>query len=317
MKKILLLFLLMVSSVSLVFSQTPCVSDYKINNGGGQCPDVNETAATGTVTLSFDGPIDPLTIPSVVSVYDITDPLNSQLMTDISFGSGELLNNGDVQYCYYVGPNKNNNLQGHNSQYRFLISYNGTPCGEQGALPVSFRAFSASRNNSTVALKWTTATESNNLGFEILRLIGNGKWESLAFIRTQAVSGNSSSDLTYTYGDLNPTKGISQYRIRQIDIDSRSKLSEIRAVRAEGQKGKTIIYPNPSSDGKLTVVFEDKEVSRDVSLMDLNGRVMKQWKNVMNNTLQIENLLTGSYTVRILNTETGEQIVEKIIVKNR
>ena len=109
-------------------------------------------------------------------------------------------------------------------------------CGEEGALPVSFRAFTASRSNSVVALKWTTAMESNNLGFEIQRLVGTGTWQAISFIATQAGGGNSSSDLTYTYTDQNSTKGISQYRIRQIDIDGRSKLSEIRVVRGVWSK---------------------------------------------------------------------------------
>ena len=317
MKKNLLLFLLMISSVSLVFSQNPCPIDYKINNGGGQCPDVNGTSATGTVTLSFDGPIDPLNIPTIGTVYDVTDPLNPQLVTDVTFGSGTLLNNGDVLYCYYIGPNNNNNLLGANAQFRFIVSYNGTPCGEQGALPVSFRAFTAARSNSIVALKWTTATESNSLGFEIQRLIGNGSWQALSFIATQAAGGNSSSDLTYTYADPNPTKGISQYRIKQIDIDSRSKLSEIRAVRGDGQKGKTIVYPNPSSDGKVSIIFEDVNGIRDVSVNDLSGRVIKQMKGITNNNIVIENLTAGIYTVRIVNNETGEQEVQKFVVNKR
>jgi hypothetical protein len=317
MKKLLLLLLLTASSLCVVFSQNPCPVDYKINNGGGQCPDLNGTSATGTITLSFDGPIDPLNIPSIGSVYDVTDPANPQLVTGITFGPGILHVNGDVEYCYYVGPNNNNNLLGANSQFRFVVSYNGLPCGEQGALPVTFRDFTASRNNSVVALNWITSTENNNLGFEIQRLIGNGNWEVLSFTATQAIRGNSSSDINYTYADQNPTKGISQYRIKQIDIDRRSKLSEIRAVRGDGQNGKTIVYPNPSIDGKVNVLFEDKDASRDISLMDMNGRVIKQWKAVFGNTLKIDNLVTGFYTIRIINPQTGEQVVEKIIVKSR
>jgi len=132
------------------------------------------------------------------------------------------------------------------------------------------------------------------------------------------MNGNSSSLLSYEFTDINNNaKGITQYRLRQLDKDGKQAYSQIRAVRGEGQKGKTIVYPNPSSDGKVNVVFENKEASRDVSLMDMNGRIIKQWKNVMNNTLQIENLVTGFYTLRIINTETGEQVVEKIVVKNR
>ena len=318
MKKILLLFLLIVSSVTLVFSQNPCIRDYQIGSGAGNCPDMNGTSATGTITLSFNGVIDPLVIPTIVFVTDITDPLNPVLVEDITFGPGELLNNGNVKYCYYVGPANNNDLEDRNSVFRFIVSYNGAPCsGEEGALPVSFRAFTASRSNSVVALKWTTAMESNNLGFEIQRLIGNGTWETLSFIATQASGGNSSSDLTYAYTDQNSTKGISQYRIRQVDIDGRSKLSDIRVVRGYGQKGKTIVYPNPSSDGKVSILFDDVNGIRDISLMDLSGRVVKQMKGVTNNSIQIDNLTPGFYTVRIVNTETSEQVVEKFIVNKR
>jgi len=318
MKKILLLFLLIVSSVTFVFSQNPCVQDYQIGNGGGSCPDMNGTSATGTITLSFNGLIDPLVIPTIAFVTDITDPLNPQLVEDLTFGPGTLMNNGDVKYCYYVGPANNNNLGGRNSEFRFVVSYNGAPCsGEEGTLPVSFRAFTAARSNSVVALKWTTSSESNNRGFEIQRLIGSGTWQTLSFVASQATDGNSSSDLTYAYADQNPTKVISQYRIKQIDIDGRSKISEIRIVRGDGQRGKTIVYPNPSSDGKVNILFEDKTGIRDVSVMDISGRIVKQMKGITNNNIVIENLNAGMYTVRIVNNETGDQAVEKFVVNKR
>jgi Secretion system C-terminal sorting domain len=317
MKKNLLLFLLMVSSV-IGFSQTPCVLDYQINNGGGSCPDLNGNSATGTITLTFDGPVDPLNVAKIVTVFDITDPLNQFEVTDITYGPGLLLGNGDAKYCYYVGPANNNNLAGHNSKFRFLIVYaGGALCAEQGTLPVAFGAFSANRSNSVVALKWTTATESNNLGFEIQRLIGSGSWQTLSFIASQATGGNSASDLTYTYTDLNQTKGISQYRIKQIDIDRRSKFSEIRAVRGEGQKSKSIIYPNPSNDGKVTIVFEDVNGIRDISVSDMSGRVIKQMKGIITNNIVVSNLMAGIYTARIINNETGEQEVQKFVVNKR
>ncbi|HEX6172306.1 MAG TPA: T9SS type A sorting domain-containing protein, partial [Chitinophagaceae bacterium] len=134
---------------------------------------------------------------------------------------------------------------------------------------------------------------------------------------TKAMNGNSSSLLNYEYSDINNAKGISQYRLRQIDINGKQAYSPVRAVRAGGQKGKTIIYPNPSNDGKVNVVFADVNTIRDVSLMDMNGRVMKQWKGVANNNILIDNLTAGFYTIRIIETETGEQTVEKIVVKKR
>ena len=190
------------------------------------------------------------------------------------------------------------------------------PCATL-TLPVSLRSFTAARSNSTVLLKWETVTEENSRGFYIERNPGNNVWQTLGFVSTKAMNGNSSSLLNYEYSDMNNAKGITQYRLRQIDINGKNAYSPIRAVRAGGQKGKTIIYPNPSNDGKVNVVFADVNTIRDVSLMDMNGRVMKQWKGVANNNIQIDNLTAGFYTIRIIDSETGEQTVEKIVVKKR
>ena len=102
-----------------------------------------------------------------------------------------------------------------------------------------------------------------------------------------------------------------------MDIDANSKFSEIRAVRGEGQAGKIIVYPNPSFDGKARVVFDDINGSRDVSLTDISGRVIKQWTGVTNNNLEIDNLTPGYYSLRVIIRETGEQSIEKIIVNKR
>jgi hypothetical protein len=182
---------------------------------------------------------------------------------------------------------------------------------------VSLRSFTAARNNSTVLLKWETVIEENSRGFYIERNPGNNVWQTLGFVSTKAINGNSSSLLNYEYSDINNAKGITQYRLRQIDINGKYAYSPIRAVRAGSQKGKTIVYPNPSNDGKVNVVFADVNIIRDVSLMDMNGRVVKQWKGVANNNIQIDNLTAGFYTIRIIDTETGEQTVEKIVVKKR
>ena len=323
MKKILLSFLL-IASVNIVFAQVslPCVTSYKINNGGGSCPDIIVSgvtlSATGTITLSFDGTVTADNIPSITNVTDITDPANSFPVTGITYGPGTLLATGDVQYCYYVGPNNNNNLSGQNAQYNFFISYNaGAHCGLQSPLPVKFKSFTAARNHSAVALTWVTASEQNNSGFAIERLIGAGGWQQIVFIPSRAAGGNSDAELSYQYSDLNITNAISQYRLKQIDFDNKSAHSDIRAVRGDGQVGKTIVYPNPSNNGRVSVVFEDVTSTRDVSLTDMSGRMIKQIKGVTNNNIQFDNLMPGIYSLSVVNRESGVRVVEKIIVNNR
>lgn len=186
--------------------------------------------------------------------------------------------------------------------------------GSCSSLPVTFKSFTAVRNHSAVVLKWETATEVNSNGFAIERNI-NSTWQQVAFVPSQASSGNSNSALSYQYSDQNNTKGISQYRIRQTDFDAKYSYSEIRSVRGEGQPGKTIVYPNPSSNGTVNIVFEETKGTRDISLTDVSGRVIKQWNGISNNNIQITNLVPGMYTVRSILRETGEQAVNKIIVE--
>ena len=185
-------------------------------------------------------------------------------------------------------------------------------------LPVTFKSFTAIRTNrANVNIKWETATEQNSAGFAIERR-NKDEWEQVAYLPSQAQGGNSTSVLTYLFSDLNASKGITQYRIRQADLDGVNKLSDIRSVRGEGQSTTTIVYPNPSSDGRVNVVFEGGEITkRDISVQDMNGRIIKQWKNYSNNNIQIENLSPGFYTIRVMNAGTGELSIEKLVVNKR
>jgi hypothetical protein len=186
------------------------------------------------------------------------------------------------------------------------------------SLPVNLTYFNAKRTNaSNVSLSWQTAQELNSSGFEIQRQIGNGGWQVIAFIPSQAINGNSNSLLTYSYTDKNSANGVTQYRLRTVDLDGSSKFSEIRSVRGEGQAGQIILYPNPSSDGKVKVVFEDMSGTRDVSLTDMSGRVIRQWASVTTNNIEINNIPAGYYSLRVINRETGEQFVEKMVVNKR
>ncbi|HEX6170672.1 MAG TPA: T9SS type A sorting domain-containing protein [Chitinophagaceae bacterium] len=188
---------------------------------------------------------------------------------------------------------------------------------ELQVLPVKFTFFNAARSGQNVNLTWQTTTEQNNAGFEIQRFTGAGGWQDVGFVSTKAVNGNSTSSLNYQFTDINTTKGVTQYRLKQVDKDNRSSYSVIRSVRGDGQKANTIIYPNPSGDGKVNIVFDDANSPRDISLMDVSGKTLKQWKGVTNNNIRIDNLNSGFYTVRIVNVETGEQSIEKFIVNKR
>src|SRR5258706_1334363 len=186
------------------------------------------------------------------------------------------------------------------------------------ALPVTFSSFTAVRTNrSNALLKWETATEINNSGFAVLKSTDHTTWQFVAFVPTQAQDGNSTRMLAYTFNDFNSEKGVTLYRIKQVDLDGNAKFSEIRTVRGNGQKLMTIVYPNPSTDGKVNIVFENAEGFYDANLFDITGRMLRQWKGLTGNTFQINNLENGMYSIRIIDKASGKQIVEKIVVSKK
>lgn len=180
-------------------------------------------------------------------------------------------------------------------------------------LPVTFTSFTAKRNESVVNLQWQTASETNNNGFAVERE-ENNVWKQIAYVFSQADGGNSSSTLTYKYDDKNVESGVTRYRLKQIDINGDFKYSEVVSVTGVSQKAKLTVYPNPTTSGRVQVVFESgSNDPHHVSLMDMSGRMIRQWKSVRNN-MQIDNLQPGVYHLLVVNAQTGAQSVEKILV---
>lgn len=185
------------------------------------------------------------------------------------------------------------------------------PCSP---LPVAMRTFTALRSKEKVQLKWETAAEQNNRGFYVQRNV-KGVWENRAFVFSAADDGNSSDLLAYAFNDVNTEKGVSQYRIQQVDLDGRATYSVIRAVRGEGQATKAVVYPNPSGDGRVNVVF-DTQGAKSVTVSDLSGRVVRRYPSAVN-SLQIEGLESGLYSIQITDLSSRASAVEKVIIKKR
>ncbi len=183
-------------------------------------------------------------------------------------------------------------------------------------LPVKFKSFSAFRNKEKVAIKWITTTEINNRGFNVQRNT-SGVWENVAFVFSAGLDGNSADDLSYSFNDLNTAKGVSQYRIQQVDLDYRTAYTDVRSVRGEESSSKLLVYPNPSNDGKVKLLFENGNALRNIAISDMSGRVIRQFKNVTGESLPIDNLESGMYNIQVTDLSSAVITVEKVLVKKR
>lgn len=137
---------------------------------------------------------------------------------------------------------------------------------EESVLPIELVSFSAVVNGLNAELKWKTATEANNYGFEIQKSeVGSQKSESVAgrigeWVKVGFVegSGSSNSPKEYSFVDKNLKAGLPagasakagkySYRLKQIDNDGKFKYSqEVEVIVGAAPKVFQLAqnYPNP------------------------------------------------------------------------
>lgn len=111
-------------------------------------------------------------------------------------------------------------------------------------IPVELVSFKADVINNIVHLSWTTASELNNMSFEIERSSSLQKWTKIGFVDG---NGTTTSTHSYSFTDVNVSSGTYYYRLKQIDLDGSSVYSQIINVEV----GVPVLfevmqnYPNP------------------------------------------------------------------------
>jgi len=117
-------------------------------------------------------------------------------------------------------------------------------------IPVELTSFTANVNGIDVILNWTTATETNNQGFEIERQVDNrqysaASWEKIGYV---AGFGTTTETKSYSYTDDNISAGKYVYRLKQIDYDGTFEYSneiEVEIGLTPSEFALEQNYPNP------------------------------------------------------------------------
>ncbi len=242
------------------------------------------------------------------------DVATDNLFTNILTGYNNL-DVGNVS-TYSVSSN----ISANTDYYYRVRAYNSTgTSGNSNAvnvtslLPVELTTFTADPGSNKVYLKWETATEVNNYGFDVERssvnsqqvavnkIPDNKKWIKVGFVKG---SGNSNSSKEYLFTDLNPTGGsYFQYRLKQIDNDGSYKYSEIINVKVvPSQYTLYQNYPNPFNPA-TTIKFEIPQTARVVlKVYNILGKEVA--------TLLDKEEQTGSYTIEF--STSGNQLASGV-----
>ncbi len=189
-------------------------------------------------------------------------------------------------------------------------------------LPITGLVLSGEKNGSINKIQWSTVTESNNLGFELLRSTTgiNNNFVNIGFIPTKAVNGNSNSITTYNYSDFNATGNINYYKLKQLDKNGRFSFSNTILIKSIKSNILEIVamYPNPAINDLKLVISSPDYRKATIAIADIFGKKIIESNislNVNDNnvTIDISKLATGNYTIK-LNCENGcESSIKKFV----
>jgi hypothetical protein len=113
-------------------------------------------------------------------------------------------------------------------------------------IPVELISFKADIAEGNVELTWSTATETNNLGFEIYKTIKSSQpdWKKIGFIQGH---GTTTEVQSYSFKDESTLSGTYLYKLKQIDYDGSFEYSNIveAEILAPTKFSLEQNYPNP------------------------------------------------------------------------
>ncbi len=155
-------------------------------------------------------------------------------------------------------------------------------------VPVELTTFTADVKAREVVLLWTTATESNNYGFEVERREGDDAFARIGFVRG---NGTTTQPHSYSFVDKNSKPGRYSYRLRQIDTDGALHFSPTIDVVILPPQRFTLSqnYPNPfNANTKIEYALPEKSHVQ-IILYNIRGEKIK--------TLVAEEQEAGHHTV--------------------
>lgn len=150
------------------------------------------------------------------------------------------------------------------------------------ALPVELTGFKGRAEGNTNLLYWTTETETNNLGFTIMRSVDGVNFQKMTWING---AGSSQTMKDYTYRDTAPLNGKNYYQLTMQDYDGGLSFSEIIVLqRAEHAGFDVLSLSHPVANTLQVAITNDDETgSMEFFIHDIAGKKVNQGTETLHN----------------------------------
>lgn len=308
-------------------------TDFRANNFGsyvGYFPDFAMLVSPSNPTIGNTGgtTVVSIEVPDVKLYEDVvsfsatlgTTPSNGTL--NLNFPSGNTLGTfpGTVDLQITTSGTVTN------GDYEINIigeGPNGTPVHRrsvtltvQDPVPVELTMFTALQLENKIRLLWTTATETNNLGFEIERN-ETGEFKKVGFMEGHGTT-TEVNDYVFTDGDI--VAGKYSYRLKQIDFDGTTSYSNIVEVDITKPVNYSLNqnYPNPFNPTTTISYSIPRDGLVSLKVYDILGNEVATLVNELqaagSREIQFNagNLSSGVYYYKLVSSEFSS--IKKLIL---
>ncbi|MBP7807718.1 MAG: T9SS type A sorting domain-containing protein [Bacteroidia bacterium] len=182
-------------------------------------------------------------------------------------------------------------------------------------LPIELTSFDVFVTGDSVNLTWITATEKNNDYFIVEK-----SSDAINFAEVEKVNGagNSNKSLSYGATDVNPLKGTSYYRLKQVDFDGSISYSKLKTISFNEEMSDFSVIPNPAND-EVTIKFNCKSVANEmIHVYNHRGdlvlsKEVQCSEGINNTTIDVSGMNKGLYFVFL---NTGENFYKQKLIVN-
>lgn len=187
--------------------------------------------------------------------------------------------------------------------------------GSVSSLPVVLSSFSAHPDEqNSVRLKWATTMESNSHYFAVER---TRDLKNIREITRKKTGQNSDAEKHYEFIDRSPDRGMNYYRLRQVDFDGKSSLTQWVSALVENKDQPFGVFPNPVRSNQFEISVENSDEAV-VSMYDNLGklcRIATEKKNP--HTILVtsyQQMNPGTYVLYV-KTITGSHTHKAVVIR--
>jgi hypothetical protein len=194
-----------------------------------------------------------------VNTYDLW--INDVLVGNDLPKTGLAANTDVDSYMFYGGSSTDNTANIYLDDITYANNIDAT------VLPVSLSSVEVYRAGNKSIVQWTTATEQNSAYFDVLR---SADGNNFSYLGRVAAAGSSTTLQQYSFTDASPMKGISYYKLVQVDKDGSKKESKVLLLKA--QQAAVTLSVFPASGGITCVAPSFMEGEVILTVTDMAGR---------------------------------------------